>query len=98
MIWKIFNKYSRFNQGGYPEPKWKKKLDLSYLIKEYILLTKTLKLYFEKIIFGKSVSRIEDMQHLLFGFWNNFVLGRCPIGKVRNHPINPLIIQNIAYH
>ena len=43
-----------------------------------------MKLHFDTILFGKSSNSIGDMQPFLLGFCSNFVLGRCPIGKVRN--------------
>ena len=45
-----------------------------------------MKLPFETIMFIKSTNSIGDMQKKMMGFWSNFMLGRCSIGKVRNHP------------
>ena len=47
-----------------------------------------MKSHFDTILFGKSSNSfsIGDMQQFLLGFCSNFVLGRYPIGKVRNDP------------
>ena len=52
-----------------------------------------MKLHFKTIMFGKRINTIGDMQQFLLGFCRNFVLGRCPIGKVR---ISPLTLSTNA--
>ena len=52
----------------------------------YIINLKNMELPIETIMFVKSNNSIGDMQKKMLGFWSSFMLGRCSIGNVRNHP------------